>query len=86
MDAALQTELRAAVVRDSIAVNRQRLNSCPGHQFDASTIDWERGHLPSRFVCLRCDGWLPDLCAVEYARGFAAAGGDPELVIEGFGR
>lgn len=79
-------DFRAAIVRDSVAVNRRILNGCTAHQFDASVIDWERGLLPARFECLRCGGWLPELAAIEYARGFAAAGGDPDAVIEGFGR
>lgn len=76
----------AFILGDSIAENRRRLNSCPAHQFDVSGIDWERGFLPTRFTCMNCDGSLPELSAVEYARGFAAAGGNPETVIEGFGR
>lgn len=87
MDATSQAEQRAAIVRDSVALNRQILNACPRpHQFDASAIDWERGHLPARFNCLRCGGWMADLQAVAYAEGIADAGGDPEAVIEGFGR
>lgn len=86
MQAADESEHRAAIIRDGIVTNRRRLNGCDAHHFDGTAIDWERGLLPARFVCLKCGGWLPDLAAVEYARGFAAAGGNPELVLPGFTR
>lgn len=65
---------------------RARLYACTLHVFDMSNVEIAPGKLPARLTCVMCTEWLPTIEAAQYVRGFAAAGGDPEIVIEGFGR
>lgn len=67
-----------------MVINRRKLNSCLQHFFEPFKA--VKGQPPALLKCLSCDGYLPFEQAAEYAKGFAAAGGDPETVIEGFGR
>lgn len=64
---------------------RARLYACAMHVFDTKGVtSWSNA--PASLTCAMCGEWLPTMEAAQYARGFAAAGGDPETVIEGFGR
>lgn len=65
--------------------NRRVLNKCLLHYFDTTGI-FESAEAPALLRCVMCKGFLPFEQAAEYARGFAAAGGDPELVMPGFTR
>lgn len=65
---------------------RAVLYSCSMHVFDTNGIERKPGQIPDRLTCVVCKQWLPTMEACAYARGFAAAGGDPSIVIEGFGR
>lgn len=73
---------RAALVQ----ANRRRLNGCGQHVFDCMPIDWANKIAPETLRCRVCGGILRFEEAAQYAKGFAAAGGNPEHVIEGFGR
>jgi hypothetical protein len=71
--------------RDDALANLRRLGECAAHRFDtAHILDW--ADAPERFTCLNCKGTMTPVAAHAYACGFAAAGGDPETVIQGFGR
>ncbi len=65
---------------------REVLYSCPLHVFDMRGIEFVAGKIPARLTCVMCKQWFPTLEAASYARGFKAAGGDADTVIEGFGR
>lgn len=69
----------------AIAENRQRLNGCLLHYFDTTGM-FDAKEPPALLRCVMCQGILPLEIAAEYARGFAAAGGNPELVVPGFSR
>lgn len=71
-------------VDDAMLVNRRKLNCCLQHFFRGPIA--KNGKPVELLQCLVCEGYLPFEHAAEYAKGFAAAGGNPELVIEGFGR
>jgi hypothetical protein len=73
-----------SAVDDAMRVNRRRLNSCMQHFFKGPLK--RNGVAAELLQCMVCEGFLPLETAAEYARGFAAAGGDPETVIQGFGR
>lgn len=64
---------------------RATLYACAMHVFDTSGIELVASKIPHRLTCVMCKAWMPTLEAAAYARGFAAAGGDPQTVIEGFG-
>jgi hypothetical protein len=63
---------------------RGRLIACPLHQFNMTGIERVAGKIPQRLTCIVCEEWMPTLEAAAYARGFQAAGGNPDLVIDGF--
>lgn len=63
---------------------RRVTDACAMHVFDCHGLD--RKNPPLRLKCVMCTGSLPTMEAGAYAAGFAAAGGDPETVIEGYGR
>lgn len=63
---------------------RERLANCPMHVFNMTGIELAAGKIPPRLTCVMCTEWLTTLEAAAYARGFKAAGGDPNTVIEGF--
>lgn len=62
---------------------RDRLAGCPLHVFAMAGIERVAGKIPPRLTCVMCDEWMPTLEACAYARGYEAAGGDPNTVIEG---
>jgi hypothetical protein len=62
-----------------------RLWACAMHVFKPSVMAWKAAGRPDRLTCAMCLQWMPLMEASAYARGFAAAGGDAEAVIEGFG-
>lgn len=64
---------------------RERLYACSMHVFNMGGIVIEAGKIPPRLTCVMCTEWMPTMEAAAYARGFAAAGGDPNTIIEGFG-
>lgn len=66
--------------------SQQRRNACSLHVFDMRGIERIARKVPPRLRCVMCLEWMDTVEACAYARGFAAAGGDPETVIEGFGR
>lgn len=63
---------------------RERLADCSMHVFAMDGIERVAGKIPPRLTCVMCTEWMPTLEAAAYARGFKAAGGDPNTVIEGF--
>lgn len=66
-----------------IKENRRKLNACPKHLFD------DVGALPpgggtawrKRRCCANCGGFMEDKDIVQYARGYMAAGRDPDEVM-----
>lgn len=61
-----------------IQLNRITLDTCPQHKF--KTPCYTEFKLGLKVVCLHCGGSMRAVEAAEYIRGFAAAGGDPNLV------
>lgn len=65
---------------EQIKANRAKLDACPRHAF---------GELPPlafgvKLTCQRCGGTLGAIEAAQYARGFEAAGGNPDEIIADF--
>lgn len=86
MELDVEADHKSRAARRAVAENRRKLTACVLHSFDSKTIDWHRGLVPATLLCTICGGREETLAAVAYARGYAAAGGDPEMVIEGFTR
>lgn len=68
------------------ASRRLITNACGLHAFDTHGVDIWSATVPDRLLCVMCKETLPTLEAIQYARGFAASGNDPNTIIEGFGR
>lgn len=71
-------EMRERMAR--IRANRTALDNCPRHAF---------GELPAmafgmKLTCQRCGGVMDAIEAAAYARGFEAAGGNPDEIISDF--
>lgn len=81
IDRRLHEDQLVAAVRENMRV----LSGCIVHRFNTREItDWSTA--PERLECIHCGGHMTVPLAHSYATGWAAHGGDPELVIEGFGR
>lgn len=66
---------------EKIALNRVKLDCCEQHEFETHGVEVQIG---KRVKCKRCGGEMSLIQANEYVRGFAAGGGNPELVWEGW--
>lgn len=64
-----------------IKVNREALNNCKQHSFVVPDAP-----LPFKLKlkCSNCGGWMDAIQAMEYARGWKAAGRDPNEIIPDF--
>lgn len=61
-----------------IKANTARLNACPLHRIEAG--DYKFGQ---KLTCRECGGQIDGPALLQYARGYAAAGGDPGLIWPG---
>lgn len=72
-----------ALLLEEIRSNQKRLDECKRHHFPT----WPT-HLSARIGlkvdCTNCGGSMCALQAAAYARGYAAAGGDPNHIIPGW--
>lgn len=64
---------------EDVRQNMHTLNECPGHQFDPKK-DYVFG---GKMTCTVCGGRMSNMDIAVYAKGFKAAGGDPNLVWPG---
>lgn len=65
----------------SVKENRNKLDACTRHNFTIKNVPMELG---AKVKCNNCGGWL-DLTRVnDYCRGYKAAGGNPNDIVEGF--
>lgn len=67
-----------AVLADAVA-NRKRLLACPRHRFEPVVIE----RLGTHHACLVCGGVMRLTEIGDYARGYRAAGGDPDDIWPG---
>lgn len=74
-----------ALLLEEIKANQHRLDGCKRHRFPTlpptNEIPFRIG---LKLDCINCGGSLDALQAYAYARGYAAAGGDPNDVIPGW--
>lgn len=64
---------------EEVKENRRRLDNCVGHhQF--GRVRFANG-IARDVTCDVCGGSMSVMSALDYRRGFAAAGGNPELVM-----
>ena len=66
----------------SVKANHSKLLNCVAHQFPAQA---EYG-LGCKLTCTRCGGEMRLTDIATYLRGYAAAGGNPEDVLPGWGQ
>lgn len=61
-----------------VKANNRKLHACPAHKFDPSGY-----RMGMKLTCQNCDGEMraPDI--MNYARGYQAAGGNPDLIWPG---
>lgn len=64
-----------------IKANRKLLDGCLRHKFDIGEPPYRLG---MQLHCLNCNGKLDAVQAYAYARGYEAAGRDPNEIIPGF--
>lgn len=61
---------------DEVRENARRLYSCPRHSFGIVLS----GHIKNNHVCRNCCGNMSERDIILYARGYKAAGGNPNDV------
>lgn len=63
-----------------IKANHASLNSCPKHAFGKVVGDRSGGYSPRQNmrICQNCGGSMEDRDVILYAKGYKAAGGDPD--------
>lgn len=61
--------------------NRERLEGCAKHFFDLGAPPYSLG---AKCHCTRCGGVMDLVVIDQYARGYAAAGGDPNDVVKNY--
>ncbi|AXC34286.1 hypothetical protein P7I17_gp32 [Escherichia phage Halfdan] len=71
----------SAALFAAIKENRRKLDACPRHLFDVGPPPYQLGQ---KVTCAICDGYMPVTDAAQYARGYMAAGGNPDDVIKNF--
>lgn len=69
---------------EEIQTNQARLKACDSHQFAVPRT--KTAYLKAaRVTCTRCSGWMSRGRAVDYARGFIAAGGSAtDVLVDGW--
>lgn len=65
----------------SVKENRAKLDACKRHNFTINNVPMELG---AKVKCNVCGGWLELVRVKDYCRGYKAAGGNPNDVVEGF--
>jgi hypothetical protein len=65
----------AAALMAEVRENQRKLKNCPRHRFAGGPIK-----LGAKHTCLWCGGSISNSDLLSYCRGFAAAGGDPNVV------
>jgi hydrogenase maturation factor HypF (carbamoyltransferase family) len=66
---------------EAIKANRRKLDECKQHAFIDASPPY---HMYHAFHCTNCGGHMQAIEAAQYARGFKAAGGNPNLIIPNF--
>ena len=70
----------AATLWQQVKENRLKLDSCARHDFGKVVGDRSGGASPraNMRTCRRCEGRMEDHDIVIYAKGYKAAGGNPD--------
>ena len=70
----------AATLLQQIRENRLKLDSCTRHDFGKVVGDRACGSSPRHNMrtCRRCEGQMEDRDVIIYAKGYKAAGGNPD--------
>lgn len=70
----------AANLLKEIKANHAKLNSCSKHEFGKVIGDRTNGYSTRQNMrtCSRCDGKMDDSQIILYAKGYKAAGGNPD--------
>ncbi len=66
---------------EELRQNRATLDECPKHRFPLKGVKLRLG---ARVMCTHCGGLLDLVRINDYARGYTAAGGNPEDVAPGW--
>lgn len=78
-------DINPELMLEEIKANQQRLDECKRHHFptlpDNDTI---RVAFRLKLTCSNCGGTIDALKAYAYARGYEAAGGNPNDIIPGW--
>lgn len=70
----------ASALLRKVKENNEALRACPKHSFGAVVGDRSAGYSPRQNMrtCAVCGGTMDDRDVVLYARGYKAAGGNPD--------
>lgn len=78
-------ELVPPVVLEEIRENQKRLDNCKRHYFPTlPPVEVIRTSFRLKLSCAACGGEILATEVAAYVRGFAAAGGNPDLIIPGW--
>lgn len=75
------TPAQVTALYEQVKANRIKLDACLKHRFNIGEPPYQLGE---KFVCANCAGTIDAVQAYAYARGFEAAGGNPNEIIPGF--
>jgi hypothetical protein len=68
-------------ILENVKANRKLLDDCRKHSFIWPSVPLM---FKLKLECSNCGGRMDALEAAQYTRGFEAAGGNPNEIIEGF--
>lgn len=74
--------LDAGRLLEQVRANLDALQACPKHEFGAVVGEGRGTMCKYRHRCLKCNGEMADKDIMTYARGFAAAGGNPNEIAK----
>lgn len=66
---------------NKIRINRKRLDNCRKHHFDIGEPPYRLGQVAT---CWNCGGEMPLLEIGAYVRGYKAAGGVANDIVQGY--
>jgi hypothetical protein len=65
-----------------VKANQKKLDECPKHLFNLNLP--QPYTIGQKLVCQNCGGQLDAVKAFYYTKGYKAAGGNPNDIIQGF--
>lgn len=71
---------------EEVKANAKLVRDCPLHKFLPVTKEELRGTINKKFHCLKCGGGMNLSYVGAYIRGYAAAGGNTDVIWPGWNK